>query len=112
MYSEDNLDKALDAATQSFCEEEVKCYEMQKEIHVSKIFQWYRVDFGENDVEAIRFENFDIKTANIWELIQLRFLFIVFISQMDPSVPGGKQAEVFEVPASHLGGTRNGWHCV
>ena len=48
------MDKALDAATRSFCEQEVVVYEIQKQIRVSQIFQWYCVDFGENDVEAVR----------------------------------------------------------
>ncbi|ELT91929.1 hypothetical protein CAPTEDRAFT_216457 [Capitella teleta] len=54
VYTEENIEQALQGATSAFCSEEVKCYTMQKEIHVSKIFQWYRIDFGGNDVEAIR----------------------------------------------------------
>ncbi|KAK2158173.1 hypothetical protein LSH36_175g03004 [Paralvinella palmiformis] len=54
VYTAENLSFALDAATRSFCEQEVKVYEMRKEIHVSQIFQWYCADFGRNDVEAVR----------------------------------------------------------
>lgn len=54
VYTAENLNSALDAATRSFCEQEVKVYEMRKEIRVSQIFQWYRDDFGRNDVEAVR----------------------------------------------------------
>ena len=55
MYSAENLDSALDAATRNFCEQEIKPYEIQRELHVSRIFQWYVRDFGQNDLEAIRF---------------------------------------------------------
>ena len=54
VYSADKLDASLDAATRSFCQQEVKAYEIQRKISVSQIFQWYFVDFGANDVEAIR----------------------------------------------------------
>ena len=54
VYTAKNLDSALDVATRSFCEQEVKVYEMRKDIRVSQIFQWYRDDFGRNDVEAVR----------------------------------------------------------
>ena len=62
MYSAENLDSALDAATRNFCEQEVKVYEIQRELHVSRVFQWYCQDFGQNDVQAIRLVNYNIQT--------------------------------------------------
>ena len=54
VYSAENLESALAGATRTFCEQEVKVYEIQRELHVSRVFQWYCQDFGQNDVEAIR----------------------------------------------------------
>ena len=62
VYSAENLDSALDAATRNFCEQEVKVYEIQRELHVSRVFQWYCQDFGQNDVQAIRFVDYNIQT--------------------------------------------------
>ena len=54
VYSPDNLNDALEAATQNFCNQEIRVHEIQREIFVSKLFQWYRTDFGENDIEVLR----------------------------------------------------------
>ena len=54
VYTAANVDEALDSATRNFCDQEVKPYEIQRQIKVSKIFQWYRVDFGDNDIDALR----------------------------------------------------------
>lgn len=68
MYTAENLNSALDAATRAFCEQEVKVYEMRKEIRVSQIFQWYCGDFGRNDVEAVRSVELLSITAAIKEM--------------------------------------------
>ena len=49
-----DLDIQLDAATTRFCALEVAVYKVWREIKVSPIFQWYCLDFGENEVEAVR----------------------------------------------------------
>ncbi|XP_064635084.1 uncharacterized protein LOC135492501 [Lineus longissimus] len=54
VYSEKNLDRALEAAAKNFCHQEVTCHIKFNEIGLSKIFQWYREDFGKTDVDAIR----------------------------------------------------------
>ncbi len=54
IYTAENLQKALDGATSSFCSQEVQIYSIQREVHVSRIFQWYWSDFGDNDVQAVR----------------------------------------------------------
>ena len=65
VYSAENLDSALDAATRNFCEQEVKVYEIQRELHVSRVFQWYCQDFGQNDVQAIRSVDCNIENSEI-----------------------------------------------
>ena len=54
VYSAKNLNSALEAATRAFCQQEVTVHIKLREIALSKIFQWYRSDFGENDVCAIK----------------------------------------------------------
>lgn len=54
VYTAENLDSALDAATRSFCSQEVSMFTEVDEIWLSKIFQWYREDFGKDDMEVIK----------------------------------------------------------
>ncbi|XP_066294101.1 uncharacterized protein [Branchiostoma lanceolatum] len=54
VYSGENVDRALTAAAKGFCEQEVVVDMKRKEISLSKIFQWYRSDFGKDDMEAVR----------------------------------------------------------
>ena len=54
VFTAENLDKALDGATRSFCDQEISIWTVQKRINVSQLFQWYGSDFGQNDIEAIR----------------------------------------------------------
>ncbi|CAH1787699.1 unnamed protein product [Owenia fusiformis] len=49
-----NIDRGLTAASKSFCEQEISVHIKLKELSLSKIFQWYRCDFGANEVEAIK----------------------------------------------------------
>ena len=53
MYIADNLDKALDSATRNFCKQEVSMFTEVDEVWMSKIFLWYRDDFGGNAVDVI-----------------------------------------------------------
>ena len=53
MYTADNLDKALDSATRNFCKQEVSMFTEVDEVWMSKIFLWYRDDFGGNAVDVI-----------------------------------------------------------
>lgn len=45
-YKDDNIDKQLDLATQSFLENETQIDEERKEVRVTKLMQWFRGDFG------------------------------------------------------------------
>eukprot|EP00058_Branchiostoma_floridae_P010837 XP_002596325.1 hypothetical protein BRAFLDRAFT_76126 [Branchiostoma floridae] len=54
VYNGENVDRALTAAAKGFCEQEVLVDMKRKEISLSKIFQWYRSDFGKDDIEAVR----------------------------------------------------------
>lgn len=45
-YSEDNIDKQLDLATASFLEVETIVDQNSKTITISKLFLWYKGDFG------------------------------------------------------------------
>ncbi|CAL1548207.1 unnamed protein product [Lymnaea stagnalis] len=54
VYSVENIDSALDKATKSFCSQEVVTKNEKDEIYISKLFQWYRNDFGETDVDVLK----------------------------------------------------------
>ena len=45
-YTNQNLDQQLELATRSFLESETKVFKDTKEIHITKLFQWYLADFG------------------------------------------------------------------
>ncbi|XP_052798986.1 uncharacterized protein LOC128230606 isoform X2 [Mya arenaria] len=53
VYTAMNLDRALDAATQAFCAQEVSMFTEVDEIWLSRIFQWYSQDFGNTDIDVI-----------------------------------------------------------
>ncbi|XP_067933692.1 uncharacterized protein [Watersipora subatra] len=53
-YDAENLDKALDAATKLFCNQEVIVLPKNEEVYVSKLFEWYGSDFGSNDIAAVK----------------------------------------------------------
>lgn len=53
VYSEDNIEAALDAATRNFCAQEVHIMTDVDEIRLSKIFDWYKRDFGQTDIDMI-----------------------------------------------------------
>ncbi|MCB0705486.1 MAG: DUF547 domain-containing protein, partial [Saprospiraceae bacterium] len=45
-YSANKLNQQLNMATQSFLEGETDVFPSKKEVHVSRLFQWFRADFG------------------------------------------------------------------
>ncbi|XP_046340735.1 uncharacterized protein LOC124121721 [Haliotis rufescens] len=54
VYTEDNLERALEGACRNFCKQEVSMFTESNEIWLSKLFQWYREDFGKIDTDVIR----------------------------------------------------------
>ncbi|XP_067654988.1 uncharacterized protein [Haliotis asinina] len=54
VYGEDNLEQALEGASKNFCKQEVSMFTETDEIWLSKLFQWYREDFGKIDTDVIR----------------------------------------------------------
>ncbi|XP_077979261.1 uncharacterized protein LOC144434637 [Glandiceps talaboti] len=54
VYTEKNLDQALNLATTNFVEQETLVNMKFKEIELSRLFQWYRTDFGVDELEAVR----------------------------------------------------------
>lgn len=55
MYTPDNVEEALQGAGEAFCAGEVEVDRQNQAVKLSKIFQWYSVDFGKNDTEKLRF---------------------------------------------------------
>ena len=54
IYSSTNIEKALNMATTSYCNSEVDIFPEQEEIHLSKLFLWYRNDFGRTEIDVLR----------------------------------------------------------
>ena len=54
VYTVENIDSALDGATRNFCAQEVEMRNETNEVLLSKIFQWYRADFGETEVDVLK----------------------------------------------------------
>ncbi|XP_059179634.1 uncharacterized protein LOC131958563 [Physella acuta] len=54
VYSVENIDSALDKATRNFCGQEVEIKARGDEIAISKLFQWYRSDFGKDDIDVLK----------------------------------------------------------
>ena len=54
IYSSTNLEKALNMATGSYCNSETEIQANTKEICLSKVFLWYKNDFGRSDTEVLR----------------------------------------------------------
>ncbi|CAF0838073.1 unnamed protein product [Rotaria sp. Silwood1] len=54
IYSSTNLEKALNLATTSYCNSEVDIIPENNEIHLSKLFLWYRNDFGRSETDVLR----------------------------------------------------------
>jgi hypothetical protein len=58
IYSSTNLEKALNMATTSYCNSEIDIIPENTEICLSKLFLWYRNDFGRSETEVLRFVYF------------------------------------------------------
>mgnify|MGYP002384587300 FL=1 len=54
IYSSTNLEKALNMATTSYCNAEVDIILENAEIRLSKLFLWYKNDFGRSETEVLR----------------------------------------------------------
>ncbi|KAJ7381209.1 hypothetical protein OS493_004810 [Desmophyllum pertusum] len=52
VFSAENLEQGLEAAAKSFCSQEV-CVDNDRVI-LSRIFLWYKTDFGSSDIECLR----------------------------------------------------------
>lgn len=48
-----NLERGLALAARSFCESAVLVDEARRTVTLSRLFDWYRVDFGRNDAEVL-----------------------------------------------------------
>lgn len=54
IYDATNLERGLALAAQSFCESTVRVVDgVDAHVEISKIFEWYRVDFGATDEEVL-----------------------------------------------------------
>jgi len=53
IYDSENLQRALALAAGAFCESTVLVDELRKTVTLSKLFEWYRVDFGDTDEEVL-----------------------------------------------------------
>ncbi|GBG64752.1 hypothetical protein CBR_g46710 [Chara braunii] len=73
MYTPENLDDGLQVATISFCEGEVKLNLERRTVTLSRIFDWYKDDFGETPKERLAFISTFLskqKQNDLKELIQ------------------------------------------
>jgi hypothetical protein len=57
IYSSTNLEKALNMATTSYCNSEINVLPENMEVHLSKLFLWYKNDFGRSETEVLRLIN-------------------------------------------------------
>ncbi|CAF0844023.1 unnamed protein product [Rotaria sordida] len=54
IYSSTNIEKALNMATTSYCNSQVDIIPENREIRLSKLFLWYRNDFGRSETDVLR----------------------------------------------------------
>lgn len=71
VYTDDNLDHALNLATKNFCDSEVRA--LGSEIVLSQLFQWYRSDFGPTEIDAIQWTIKYLSEGNAQEISDLLF---------------------------------------
>ncbi len=57
IYSSTNIEKALNMATTSYCNSQIEIIPENTEIHLSKLFLWYRNDFGRTETDVLRLIN-------------------------------------------------------
>jgi hypothetical protein len=53
VYSPENVERALNMATASFCSQETEVDGRARKVVLSKIFLWYGTDFGETTYEVL-----------------------------------------------------------
>jgi hypothetical protein len=73
IYSSTNLEKALNMATTSYCNAEVDILLENAEIRLSKLFLWYKNDFGRSETEVLRFISFFLLDFKIFSFLHFRF---------------------------------------
>lgn len=54
VFSGEDLDAELEAATSAFCEGEVTVDPENRTVYLSKLFDWYKGDFGDTTEERLR----------------------------------------------------------
>eukprot|EP01098_Paradermamoeba_levis_P009475 TRINITY_DN3952_c0_g1_i2.p1 TRINITY_DN3952_c0_g1~~TRINITY_DN3952_c0_g1_i2.p1 ORF type:complete len:356 (-),score=100.53 TRINITY_DN3952_c0_g1_i2:112-1179(-) len=54
VYTPENTERGLEAAAKNFCDENVELDLETKTLFLSKIFCWYKIDFGAKDEEVIK----------------------------------------------------------
>ena len=54
VYSAKNIERGLDQAAMSFCEQEVDITPDSRQVLLSKIFQWYACDFGGTERDVLQ----------------------------------------------------------
>ncbi|MBI1228107.1 MAG: DUF547 domain-containing protein [Bacteroidetes bacterium] len=65
-YSPEKLDRQLDMAVLSFLESETEVFPEKKEIHVTRLFQWFMGDFGgRGGIQRILKEKLKLETAGM-----------------------------------------------
>lgn len=74
LYSSTNLDEELTIATKSFCEKEsnLRFDEAKLELHLSKIFTWYRADFV-NEAKLLPRWIFNFTNGSIQQRLESAF---------------------------------------
>jgi len=55
IYSEDNLNEALEAAAGSYCDQMTSFLPKERVLVTSRLFLWYARDFGDSDAETVRY---------------------------------------------------------
>jgi hypothetical protein len=69
IYSSANLEKALNMATASYCNSEIEVLPANNEIRLSKLFLWYKNDFGRSETEILRLIEIFINLINYFFLL-------------------------------------------
>jgi hypothetical protein len=72
IYSSTNLEKALNMATASYCNYETVIISNHTEIILSKLFLWYKNDFGRTDTEVLRLNR--LSFINQFDLFLFRWI--------------------------------------
>jgi hypothetical protein len=73
-YTHENLDEELDTATQAFLEDSKCIVDIERrEVSLSMILRWYRIDFGTNNAEMLEWVHHHLppgkKKTNLRQLL-------------------------------------------